>query len=154
MRTAESLLRRADPPRAEARALQADALEQLRDPKLLFNIGEDITAWGLVGERANALTLELAVVSRVTDEPISIEQILVSQAWVGSWKDGHGGDPSMILFPPVEQHRDHYLFLVPSTFTANYVVVAMPAGTVVQLDGRHVNADEFRSLHERLDSAR
>lgn len=80
------------------------------------------------------------------DGPISIEQILVSQAWVGRWKDGHGGDPSMILFPPVEQHRDHYLFLVPSTFTANYVVVAMPAGTVVQLDGRDVNADEFRSL--------
>ena len=80
------------------------------------------------------------------DGPISIEQLLVSQAWVGSWKAGHGGDPSMILFPPAEQHRDHYLFLVPSTFSANYVVVAMPAGTVVELDGRDVNADEFRSL--------
>jgi len=80
------------------------------------------------------------------DGPISIEQILVSQAWVGSWKAGHGGDPSMILFPPVEQYRDHYLFLVPSTFTANYVVVAMPAGTVVELDGRDVNADEFQAL--------
>jgi hypothetical protein len=38
---------------------------------LLFNLGQAIADWGLVGERANALTLELGVVSRVTDEPIS-----------------------------------------------------------------------------------
>jgi hypothetical protein len=51
--------------------LEAEALARLRDPKLLFTLGQDLDTWGLVGERANALTLELAVVSRVTDEPIS-----------------------------------------------------------------------------------
>jgi hypothetical protein len=50
--------------------LESDARQRLSDPKLLFTIGEAITARGLVGERQNALTLELAAVSRVTDEPI------------------------------------------------------------------------------------
>ena len=79
-------------------------------------------------------------------QPVSIEQILVSQGWVEDWKPGHGGDPSMILFPPYEQYRDSYVFLVPDTFSANYVVVAMPAGTSVMLDGRDINADEFMAL--------
>lgn len=76
-------------------------------------------------------------------QAISIQQILVSQGWVVNWKDGHGGDPSMLLFPPIEQYRDDYIFLVPSTFTANYVVIAMAEGTDVQLDGMDIDADEF-----------
>lgn len=80
------------------------------------------------------------------DQPISIEQILVSQGWVADWKPGHGGDPSMTLFPPYEQYRDNYIFPVPDTFSSNYVVVSMPAGTNVQLDGRDINGDEFMAL--------
>jgi hypothetical protein len=79
-------------------------------------------------------------------EPVSIEQILVSQGWVADWRPGHGGDPSMILFPPYEQYRESYVFLVPDTFSANYVVVAMPEGTNVELDGRDINSDEFMAL--------
>ena len=80
------------------------------------------------------------------DKPVSIMQLLVSQEWVVSWKSGHGGDPSMILFPPFEQYRDDYIFLVPDTFTANYAVIAMPVGTSVLLDGRDINADEFMAI--------
>ena len=29
------------------------------------------------------------------DAPVSIEQILVSQGFVGNWRPGHGGDPSV-----------------------------------------------------------
>lgn len=76
-------------------------------------------------------------------EAVSIEQIQVSQAWVGDWKPGHGGDPSMSLMAPYEQYRDDYIFLVPDTFTANYVVIAMPLGTAVELDAVDINADEF-----------
>jgi hypothetical protein len=50
--------------------MEPGALELLGDPKLLFNIGEAIKARGLVGERENALTLELGLVSRVTDAPL------------------------------------------------------------------------------------
>jgi len=80
------------------------------------------------------------------DKPVSIEQILVSQGYVADWRPGHGGDPSMILFPPYEQYREDYVFLVPETFETNYVVVAMPSGTTVLLDGLDVNGDEFRAL--------
>lgn len=80
------------------------------------------------------------------DGPVSIEQILVSQQWVGDWRPGHGGDPSMILFPPYQQYRESYVFLTPSTFSADYVVVSAPQGTEVLLDGRNINADEFDPL--------
>lgn len=80
------------------------------------------------------------------DEPVSIEQILVSQEWVGDWRAGNGGDPSMILYPPFQQYRDNYVFLTPSTFSANYVVISMPIGTRVLLDGGDLEGDEFMRL--------
>lgn len=80
------------------------------------------------------------------DAPVSIEQILVSQQWVDDWRPGHGGDPSMVLFPPYQQYRDNYVFLTPSTFSADYVVISAPRDTRVFLDGRDVNADEFDPL--------
>ncbi|MBZ0115839.1 MAG: IgGFc-binding protein, partial [Sandaracinaceae bacterium] len=80
------------------------------------------------------------------DAPVSLQQILVSQQWMDSWRAGHGGDPSMILFPPYQQFRTDYVFLTPSTFSADYVVVAMPQGTRVLIDGLDVNGDEFMAL--------
>lgn len=78
--------------------------------------------------------------------PVSIEQILVSQGFVGNTRAGHGGDPSMLLFPPYQQYRDDYVFLTPTSFTADYVVLSMPLGTRVLLDGGDVNGDEFMAL--------
>ncbi len=78
--------------------------------------------------------------------PVSIEQIMVSQEWVADWRPGHGGDPSMVLYPPYQQYRESYVFLTPSTFSADYVVVSAPLGTQVLLDGRNINGDEFDPL--------
>lgn len=77
------------------------------------------------------------------DHPVSLQQITVSQGWVGDWKPDHGGDPDMLLFPPYQQYRESYVFLTPSTFSADYVVISAPVGAQVLLDGRDVNADEF-----------
>ena len=85
-------------------------------------------------------------------EAISIQQILVSQDWVVDWKDGHGGDPSMILYPPTEQYRDDYIFLVPDTFSSNYVVIASRSGTQIFLDGRDIAEDEFTRLCVQEDA--
>ncbi|RZO54959.1 MAG: hypothetical protein EVA89_26865 [Sandaracinaceae bacterium] len=79
------------------------------------------------------------------DAPVSIEQILVSQGWVDDWKSGHGGDPSMILYPPYQQYRESYVFLTPSTFSVDYVVISAPVGTSVLLDGGDIRGDEFMS---------
>ena len=81
-------------------------------------------------------------------EAVSIMQMLVSQDWVVSWKSGHGGDPSMILYPSYEQYRDDYIFLVPDTFSSNYVVISTPIGTTVYLDGGDIAGDEFMRLCE------
>lgn len=62
---------------------------------------------------------------------IMLGQILVSQDLV----PGGIGDPSFMVFPAVDQYRDHYVFLVPTTFQDNFMVVVLPVGATVTLDG-------------------
>lgn len=45
------------------------------------------------------------------------------------------GDPAMVLEPPIDQYRTQYRFLVPSTYTVNYVNVVAPMGADLDLDG-------------------
>jgi hypothetical protein len=63
---------------------------------------------------------------------IELGQILISQNLVGGATEG---DPSLTVFPAIDQYRDHYVFLVPSTFDNNYMVIAMPTSAQVFLDG-------------------
>jgi hypothetical protein len=44
----------------------------LADPRLLCRIGRAVAARGVVGEGANALIVVLAVISQITDDPISV----------------------------------------------------------------------------------
>lgn len=66
-------------------------------------------------------------------EPVMIGQILVSQGFTENATEG--GDPSLTIFPPVEQFRRDYLFNVPSSWQKNYVVISAPASTKVTIDG-------------------
>jgi hypothetical protein len=61
-----------------------------------------------------------------SSEPVTIGQMLVSQNFCDYPK--WGGDPSLTIFPPLEQHRTDYLFLVPGSWAANFVVLAVPLG--------------------------
>ena len=47
--------------------------------------------------------------------------------------------PSMGLGIPVEQYRDNYDFLTPTTYTKSYVGMIAPAGAHLTLDGSLVN---------------
>jgi hypothetical protein len=49
-----------------------------------------------------------------------------------------GGDPAMILMVPTEQYLAEYIFLTPSTYDVNYVVVVKPTAGTVTLDGAAV----------------
>jgi hypothetical protein len=69
-------------------------------------------------------------------KPIAVAQFLVSQGYVDS--PSVGGDPEFILFPPAEQYRDKYIFLVPTTFESNYCVIAAPDGATITLDGQQI----------------
>ena len=63
---------------------------------------------------------------------IVLAQVLVSQGLI---PDGGIGDPDLVVFPPAEQQRDHYLFLVPPTWELNYVALAIQDGAQVTVDG-------------------
>jgi len=51
---------------------RAEALELLKDPKLLDRVSEDLTACGLVGEHTNKLVGYLATMSRKLSRPLAV----------------------------------------------------------------------------------
>lgn len=74
-------------------------------------------------------------------KPVMIGQLLVSQTYT----DAYIGDPSLTIFPPVEQYRKGYIFLIPPSWTANYVVIATPVGNTFELDGEPLPTDCFQA---------
>lgn len=64
---------------------------------------------------------------------IMVGQYLVSQGFI---PDGGTGDPTFTIFPPAEQHRKEYVFLVPATFSKNYMVLVKPENAAVIVNGQ------------------
>jgi hypothetical protein len=82
------------------------------------------------GEVRTTWTQNDVVVS--ADKPVMVGQILVSNQYV----DGpYIGDPSLTVYPPVEQFRTEYVFLAPGGWDQSWVVVAAQVGGSVTLDG-------------------
>lgn len=69
------------------------------------------------------------------DQPLLGSTITGSQATTGIPTDQPGGDPSMILVPPVRQWRSRYVFLTPDKYAFDFVTIAARASTHVTLDG-------------------
>jgi len=68
----------------------------------------------------------------VSDKPVIIGQILVSNQYV----DGpYIGDPSLTVFPPVEQYRTEYVILTPPTWSQNWVVITAAVTAKTIIDG-------------------
>jgi len=64
-------------------------------------------------------------------KPVMVGQLLVSQGYV----DGPSlGDPSLTVFPPVDQYRTEYVILTPSSWAKNWVVIVTEVGSDVTLD--------------------
>ncbi len=89
-------------------------------PSFSLNAGEHATFWAQEG-----FTITTA------GGAIMVGQILISQGYI----PGGIGDPTFVVFPAVDQHREEYVFLVPTTFEDNYMVLAMPEGAGVHIDG-------------------
>jgi hypothetical protein len=70
-------------------------------------------------------------------KPFLIAQLLISQEYV----DGpYTGDPSLTVFPPVDQYRDQYRILTPSDdglwgWQTNYVVLSAEPDNMITIDG-------------------
>jgi hypothetical protein len=63
---------------------------------------------------------------------VTIGQFQVSQ----DSSEAETGDPSFSLVPPVAQHRKEYIFLIPSGYMENWVLMAVPANLMPVLDGQ------------------
>lgn len=73
--------------------------------------------------------------------PVAVAQVPGSQQTTGipstlpGGERPPGGDPSLILLPPIEQWRSKYLFLVPNKYAFDFLLLAVPAGTDILYDG-------------------
>jgi len=67
-------------------------------------------------------------------EPIIVAQIMGSQDAAGVKRGLPGGDPSLLIVPPIEQGRPDYVFLTPDKYAFDYVSIVAPASQGVLLD--------------------
>jgi hypothetical protein len=75
-----------------------------------------------------------------SDSPIFLSSVSPSQAAAGIPRTLPGGDPSLLLVPPIEQFRSSYVFLTPDAYAFDFVRVIAPAGAKVLLDGTLVDS--------------
>ncbi|MDA3864460.1 MAG: IgGFc-binding protein [Deltaproteobacteria bacterium] len=71
---------------------------------------------------------------------IMVGQFLVSQGYI---PQGGIGDPTFVVFPAADQHREEYVYLIPDSFESNYMVLTKPEGGNITIDG--VSLGEFQS---------
>lgn len=79
------------------------------------------------------------------DQPIEVGSFLVPADFI---KDNPIGDASQLTLPPAEQFRKSYVFLVPTTWQANYMALAKPVDAHVQLDGQPLDVAEFSNCYD------
>jgi hypothetical protein len=73
-----------------------------------------------------------------SDAPVALAAISPSQEDANLPNDLPGGDPSLIIVPPVEQFRDNYVFLTPDKYSFDFVRIIADPSTGVALDGQLV----------------
>jgi len=119
---------------------EQDALELLRDPRLLDRISDDIAALGVVGERDNALLAYLAATSRLLDTPLAV----VVQAGSGAGKSTLI-DAVLSLMPEESRLRVSAL-TGQSLFYLDEAALAHKVLCVAEAEGAHRAAYPLRLL--------
>lgn len=108
---------------------------------------EDGTELSFTGDVHDAVSLEAGGFVEFTaiedfvlesTRPVTVTQTLLGQNAISS----NAGDPAMGSGIPRTQWRDEYDFLVPETYTSNYINLVAPTGTAVYLDGVELNGWE------------
>ena len=72
------------------------------------------------------------------DGPVMLASVQASQDAAGVKRGLPGGDPSLIVIPPIEQFRSDYVFLTPDKYAFDFVVIVAAPDTQVRIDGRDV----------------
>ena len=89
---------------------RSQALELLKDPRLLDRVSEDLTTCGLVGEHTNKLTAYLATVSRKLTKPLAVMVQSSSAAGKSALMD------SVLAFCPEEERVQYSAMTGQSLF--------------------------------------
>ena len=107
------------------------ALELLRDPKLLDRILADFDACGLIGERTNKLAGYLAAVSRKLDRPLAIVVQSSSAAGKSSLMD------AVLAFMPSEERIKYSAMTGQSLFYMGETDLKHKILAIVEEEGAH-----------------
>jgi hypothetical protein len=67
--------------------------------------------------------------------PVVLGNVSPSQEAAGIRRGLPGGDPSLLVVPPIEQWRSDYVFLTPDKYAFDFVTVVAEPGIPVTLDG-------------------
>ncbi|MEZ4440280.1 MAG: IgGFc-binding protein [Polyangiaceae bacterium] len=73
------------------------------------------------------------------DRPIHVVQVMASQAAANVPRELPGGDPSLLVVPPIEQFRPDYVFLTPDKYAFDFVSIVAPPDASVTLDGARLD---------------
>jgi len=76
-----------------------------------------------------------------SDGAIHVTDVQASQEAAGIPRGLPGGDPSLLIIPPIEQFRNDYVFLTPDKYSFDFVTVLAPKGTKLLFDGAPFDAD-------------
>jgi hypothetical protein len=74
-----------------------------------------------------------------SDGPVAVSSVSPSQEDANIPNALPGGDPSLIIVPPIEQFRNNYVFLTPDKYGFDFVRIIAPLGAEVALDGQLVS---------------
>ena len=74
-----------------------------------------------------------------SDAPIQLSSVSPSQEDANLPNELPGGDPSLVIVPPIEQFRDSYVFLTPDKYSFDFIRIIAAPSTTVSLDGRLVS---------------
>ena len=74
------------------------------------------------------------------DNPVLLADVQVGSAAAGVASGLPGGDPSLLLVPPVEQWRSDYTLVTPDTYAFDFLVLTASTAATVYLDGLVVDA--------------
>jgi hypothetical protein len=76
-----------------------------------------------------------------SSDPIIVAQVMASQDAAGVKRGLPGGDPSLVIFPPIEQFRPDYVFLTPDKYAFDFVTVVAPPDATVLLDDEPIGPE-------------
>lgn len=76
----------------------------------------------------------------VSSEPVIVASVQASQDAAFVPRGLPGGDPSLLIVPPIEQYRPTYVFLTPDKYAFDFIVVIAPKDARVLLDRQPLDA--------------